>query len=299
MTESRTLPAPAAIGLMAKLGELHPKRFFLETWQRMDREAAAERQARPGYDWRPLVALCLGAVCLTLMEYFGGSIIWHRLVTELSASELAQGPSGLWNAIHLSSFMELSGFAWWSACRVVGYCLIPILSLWLLGERARDHGLATRGFLQHAWIYLLCYLIVLGCVITVSFMDSFASYYPFYKQASRSWADFIAWELLYAAQFFSLEFFFRGYWLNACKRMMGSHAIFAMVVPYCMIHFGKPWLEALAAIIAGVVLGTLAMKTRSIWSGVLIHVSVAISMDVAALLQTTGLPRQWLYLPPV
>ena len=45
--------------------------------------------------------------------------------------------------------------------------------------------------------------------------------------------------------------------------------------------------------IAGVVLGTLAMKTRSIWSGFLIHVSIAISMDVAALLQTRGLPSQF------
>ena len=49
----------------------------------------------------------------------------------------------------------------------------------------------------------------------------------------------------------------------------------------------------LAAILAGVVLGTLALRTRSIWAGFLIHVSVAISMDIAALIQTTGLPDQW------
>jgi hypothetical protein len=66
--------------------------------------------------------------------------------------------------------------------------------------------------------------------------------------------------------------------------------VMAMVVPYCMIHFGKPWAECLAAILAGTVLGTLSLKTRSIWSGFLIHVTVAISMDLAALLQTRGLP---------
>ena len=71
---------------------------------------------------------------------------------------------------------------------------------------------------------------------------------------------------------------------------MGSSVLLAMVVPYCMIHFGKPWAEALAAILAGVVLGTLSLKTRSIWSGFLIHVTVAVSMDLAALLQTRGLP---------
>ena len=49
-----------------------------------------------------------------------------------------------------------------------------------------------------------------------------------------------------------------------------------MVVPYCMIHYGKPYLEAGAAIIAGVVLGSLSMRTRSIWAGFLVHGTVAI-----------------------
>ena len=53
-------------------------------------------------------------------------------------------------------------------------------------------------------------------------------------------------------------------------------------------RIGQPSL--VGELIAGIVLGTLAMKTRSIWSGFLIHVSVAVSMDVAALLQTTGMP---------
>jgi membrane protease YdiL (CAAX protease family) len=50
-----------------------------------------------------------------------------------------------------------------------------------------------------------------------------------------------------------------------------------------MIHYGKPMAETYGAIIAGVVLGTLAMRTRSIWGGVLVHCAVAISMDVLAL----------------
>lgn len=45
---------------------------------------------------------------------------------------------------------------------------------------------------------------------------------------------------------------------------------------------------------AGIFLGTLAMKTRSIWSGFLIHVSVAVSMDLAALAATTGMPERLL-----
>jgi membrane protease YdiL (CAAX protease family) len=56
-----------------------------------------------------------------------------------------------------------------------------------------------------------------------------------------------------------------------------------MVVPYCMIHYGKPMPETLFAIVAGLVLGTLALRTKSIWLGVLIHISVALTMDILSL----------------
>ena len=42
------------------------------------------------------------------------------------------------------------------------------------------------------------------------------------------------------------------------------------------------WLSV-GAIIAGTILGTLAMRTRSIWGGVLIHCAVAFTMDGMAL----------------
>ena len=114
----------------------------------------------------------------------------------------------------------------------------------------------------------------------VSFHESFNSYYPFYDNAHRSAAEFITWELFYFAQFFSLEFFFRGFMLFPLKRYMGSGAIFAMMLPYVMIHYGKPLPECFGAILAGLALGTLALRTRSIWPGVLIHVVVALACDL-------------------
>ncbi len=278
-----------------KLAQLHPRRFFLETWRRMDEEAEAERVVRArqgkGYDFRPMIALAMGAAFLALMEYFGNG-------TPLSDLAKHFGEGSVWWTIEYdpsygARYGGLFYWGWWAGWRVLGYFLLPCVVIWLTGGRVRDQGVETKGFIKHAWIYLLAYAVVLVCVVTVSFTKDFSSYYPFYKNATRSWFDFGTWELMYAAQFFSLEFFFRGWWLKSCKSMMGSHAIFAMIVPYCMIHFGKPFPEVLGAILAGIFLGTLAMKTRSIWSGFLIHVSVAVSMDVAALLQTTGLPHHF------
>jgi membrane protease YdiL (CAAX protease family) len=76
------------------------------------------------------------------------------------------------------------------------------------------------------------------------------------------------------------------------RRSLGSAAIFAMAVPYCMIHYGKPYLEANGAIIAGIVLGSLAMRTRSIYAGFLVHITVALSMDLLALTHRNALPTQ-------
>ena len=147
-------------------------------------------------------------------------------------------------------------------------------------------GLTFKGMRNHIWIYVALFIPVFILVVMVSFTKEFSTYYPFYKYAYRTLWEFIVWEALYIAQFLALEFFFRGFMIQPLKKIMGSSVIFAMMIPYVMIHFGKPFLECLAAIAAGIVLGTLALRTRSIWSGFLIHVSVALSMDIMAIWQT-------------
>jgi membrane protease YdiL (CAAX protease family) len=94
--------------------------------------------------------------------------------------------------------------------------------------------------------------------------------------------------------FFALEVFFRGFMLSPLRRSLGSGAIFAMCVPYVMIHYGKPYLEAGGALIAGVALGSLAMRTRSVYAGFMVHATVALLMDGLAITAGGGFPtRMW------
>jgi len=247
------------------------RKLLLDQWSIINAEARREReQSGEAWDWRPLVALVICAVDLTLHEYYGGRDYFSR-------------------TFHLRDD-SLLAFAWWSGTRGVGYALIPLLSLLVLRQNPLEYGLSIRGFLRHAWIYGLLFACVLPFVIGASFTRPFQEHYPFYKDAARSWKDFGGWEALYAFQFVTLEFFFRGYLLFMLRRAMGAYAIFAMVVPYCMIHYHKPIAEVLGAIFAGIVLGTLALRTRSIWFGVAIHTSVAITMDVASLLHWKAFP---------
>ena len=143
--------------------------------------------------------------------------------------------------------------------------------------------MCIRDSFKHLWIFVALFGAFLPAVFVASTSDTFRHAYPFYRLANRSYADLVMWEALYGIQFVALEFFFRGFILQGLRRALGANAIFVMLVPYCMIHYGKPVPETLGAIAAGLVLGTLAMRTKSIWGGVLIHIGVATTMDVLAL----------------
>lgn len=80
--------------------------------------------------------------------------------------------------------------------------------------------------------------------------------------------------------------------LQALRPALGASAVWVMCVPYMMIHFVKPWPEATGAILFGLFLGILALRSGSIWGGVVVHTGVAVSMDVAALLQKGAFPGQ-------
>ncbi len=153
-----------------------------------------------------------------------------------------------------------------------------------------DFGWRWNQVGEHWRGYLLLLSPILVFVVLVSQGEAFVQHYPFYRSAGRSWLDLLLWELLYLSQFVFLEFFFRGFMLNALRPALGANAIWVMCVPYMMIHFPKLWLEATGAILFGLFLGILALKSRSIWGGVLVHAGVALSMDVAALLKKGQLP---------
>jgi len=243
---------------------------------------------RPGFNYRPAMCLVIVAVVLTLQEYYGGRRFYQEMLNPMLVQWEAEG----WQWLHVGKYDELYSYAWWTLARVIGYVLIPF-PLWKLlfpKDNLLDMGLRLRGFFQHAWIYLLCLAFVLPAMALVASQPDFGSYYPFYKQSSRSWVDFMAWELMYWLQFLSLEMFFRGWMLGAMRKSIGAAAIFVMAVPYCMIHYGKPYLEANGAIVAGIVLGSLAMHTRSIYAGFLVHVTVAFSMDFLSLWKRGALP---------
>jgi membrane protease YdiL (CAAX protease family) len=234
-------------------------------------------------NWHLVVVVVLGAACLAILEYYGASGDYRTLrpIVDLFADHPRQV---MRDVFRRGDRAELYRLAYWSLTTFLFYFIVPALTVkFFLKESLRDFGLRFRGILEHAWIYVVMYLAVIPFVIAVAFTEPFQKTYPFYENAHASLVDFLAWEALYILQFFSLEFFFRGFLVHGTRARFGYYAILLSVVPYCMIHFGKPLPETLGAIVAGLALGTISLFTRSIWLGVMIHVSVAVSMDLLSL----------------
>jgi membrane protease YdiL (CAAX protease family) len=267
--------------------------FFRGSWKTLESEALELRlrlAAEGRVDYRPLVTLTLGALILTMQEYYGHLSFFVQKVTPFVA-KIARADIDLTVRAHLALYTEIYGRLWWGLTRIGGY-LTPYV-VWRFAfprDSLRDLGLRFTGLRQHAWLYAFFVVVMVPILLIVSRQPDFGAYYPICSTAGRSWAEFAGWEAIYIGQFVGLEMFFRGWWIRT-TRIFGTGAIFSMIVPYCMIHFGKPYLEACAALIAGVILGSLAIRTRSIWAGVAVHVTVAILMDVLALERKGQLPR--------
>jgi membrane protease YdiL (CAAX protease family) len=256
--------------------------------------------------------MIFAAVFLT-MRFYQPSIL--TLLDWLAAFN-ARWPSSLVGWV-LESAAEpvnaaLARYIGWSLWQFMAYVVGPVLVVLLLfRRRLSDYGAKLRGVLYCWPAYVVMYLLLLPAVLLMSTTERFQHTYPFLKPEAVAttsvydgetivdeggdsvgrripdvyWPRFWIWQAFYALQFVSLEFFFRGFLLHALRRPLGAYAILVMTIPYCMIHFGKPLPETLGSIVAGLLLGFMSLKTRSIWLGAALHISVAVTMDLAALAQ--------------
>ncbi len=272
---------------------MHLVKGFLSTLETLHKDSRIKGGANKSWDRRPAVVLMIAALCLLILQYAKYDTSFNAMLGHWF-SFFSDSPSLEMGSLKTQTFFPLVTQAWWTFWHVITFIVIPVIVIkFFLRDSLNDYGIGMGKLSKHFKWYLLLVAPILCFVVIVSFRDDFSSHYPFYKFAHRSWFDLIAWEVLYLLQFVCVEFFFRGFIIQGCRPSFGVNAIFVMIVPYLMLHFQKPWLEASGAIFFGLFLGMLAFHSRTIWGGVLVHISIALSMDIAALIQTKGLPQQW------
>lgn len=278
---------------MKQVKDFYPRSVLLALDQ-IDAEKPSWTLSRKQALRRVMATLACVSVCLLLINYLKNYASLYAIFSILS--QVQGQEANYWHLRFVQQpFAELLSYAWWTFWQVVGYVLLPFLfiryvlreNFWQMGWQWQDTGKHWRG-------YLLLLSPILVFIALVSQGEDFVEHYPFYDYAGRSWFDLIAWELLYLTQFLCLEFFFRGFFLQALRPAIGANAVWVMCVPYLMIHFPKLWLEATGAILFGLFLGIMALQSRSIWGGFFVHAGVAVTMDLASLFVQGKIPDRWL-----
>lgn len=233
-----------------------------------------------GLDRRAVFAFAYAAVGLTCITYFKNP---DYLAAILSRTRYA----GIGETAAHPTDNNLYSLIWWVFVSVMFYFVIPALFVKFVQKRPLSEiGLALHLEKNFLKLLGLCIAIMVPLVYLMSLTSGFSSKYPFLKVYNGDpyfGSTLLIWELIYFFQFFGLEFFFRGFLVHSLKPSLGLYSIFAMMVPYTMIHFQKPMPETFAAIIAGIFLGWLSLKNGTIWMGLILHCTVAFTMDIFAL----------------
>ncbi|MDP1878652.1 MAG: CPBP family intramembrane metalloprotease [Actinomycetota bacterium] len=218
-----------------------------------------------------------------------------RATTEQArlAAFLATG----WAAVSLVSWLPRQGpdawphlaqLAWWAGWVIAIYVSVPIAYARITAQPIRSYGLRLGLFRGEARIFaILLPAIVIGAYVSAG-QPRFQQTYPFYREladGTGTVAGLLTWWLMYAATFVALEFFFRGFLVSAGFRIIRWWAVPAMGAPYCLLHLDKPIPELVTSLFGGMLLGVVAVRTRSILAGVLAHVTLAIGTDAAVLLR--------------
>jgi len=259
------------------------RQLAASVFERTEAESRAYQAQHPGLDGKVLLVCITVAFSLTMNYYLGDAGFMVKSLRTLNLPDLSE-------ALEAFTFAgpdaRLHRLLYWVCVLTVFYLAVPIALIKLVfREPVSAYGLRVGGAFRDYKLYLVMLGLMLPVILFVSGTESFQERYPFYgvSKGSALYPNFFIWEAFYLLQFFGLEFFFRGFMLHGLKLRFGYYAVMAMTIPYCMIHFGKPLPETLAAIAAGLILGTLSLKSGSIWPGVAIHYGVAIAMDLSSL----------------
>ena len=152
------------------------------------------------------------------------------------------------------------------------------------------YGVCSGNHLVKA--YLSLYVFILPILTTVSFTPDFQSYYPMYKPwffegafGRPVWLNTVGFEIVYISDFLMVEMIFRGALVIGMASILGRTAVLPMIVVYVALHFGKPVMETMSALFGGYFLGTLAFQTRHIWGGIIIHMGIALIIELLRFFQ--------------
>jgi membrane protease YdiL (CAAX protease family) len=165
------------------------------------------------------------------------------------------------------------GEAWTDA--VVFYAALPLVVILLLMRRnPLDFGLSLGDW--RLWGVYVAVTCLAACPVLFAFskVDSLNTYY--------SLNGFDIWSYLprIIVYLTAWEFLLRGYLLFGLKDKFKEASILIQMVPFVLLHLGKPELETLSTIPMGIYLAYVAYRGNSFLPAVIIHIFINVLFRV-------------------
>jgi membrane protease YdiL (CAAX protease family) len=159
------------------------------------------------------------------------------------------------------------------ATELIYYLLVPLAAGFLFfRDKPWDYGIRVGRWKPSIILIAGCLAAMALILYEVGKMPEFRSYY---HKDVIDWSELLLDAALYM---FAWEFLFRGYMLFGLEKSIGKGAIFVQAIPFVLLHFGKPFLETLACIPGGFILGYVAYRTRSFLPCFIIHFGIYVMM---------------------
>lgn len=169
---------------------------------------------------------------------------------------------------------------WFIGDFAVYFIVVLFLILFVHKKPLRDFGLGIGDWKFGLKMSVVFFLVMLPILWIASASADFQTTYPHAQIAKADWNVFFIYELVFLIYFVGWEFIWRGYMLFGLEKQLGGAvAVLVQMIPFVILHNGKPVMETFGAIVAAIALGALTLRTRSFWYCVVTHWSVMITID--------------------
>lgn len=165
--------------------------------------------------------------------------------------------------------------------------LIPLLSIkFILKGKLSDYGISFGDSKFGIFSIIAFFVFMLPFLWIVSATPDFAKAYPQGgSQVKDSIQIFLLYELSILVYMLGWEFLWRGYMLFGLKEKFGYYSIFIQMIPFFILHKGKPELELFGSIIAGLAMGIQAWRANSFVYSWILHWLIMFSIDTISIIR--------------
>ena len=158
---------------------------------------------------------------------------------------------------------------------ILYYFILPMLVILLIfKDKPKEYGFQVGDWKKGLKYVGICLILMIFVNIFFLFFSSIWGYYGAALTAKeflvRSGKDFIST--------FGWEFILRGFLLFGLAKRFGNSAIVIQTVPFVLLHLGKPEIETLGTIVSGLVLGYIALRSKSFWPAWITHFLVGLML---------------------